>query len=194
MEITTSYPVYINKQRINKPSEYLSFDGKSATKAQILAFQKFANTKGYFPKLVEDGAYGAKTQKAIDVWGAEFDKAAQKLQGIAQGVMNPPVIPAGGTPTQAQVDAMKKQGMTWDKVKGGWQKGKDILSGLKNIFGGGQQAADTATAQPSTDMPVADQPAPTGMSKTMKIALIGGGVVVLGLIIWAVSRGSSKGK
>ena len=53
----------------------------------ILAFQKFANSKGYTPKLVEDGLWGPKTSKAWKKWGSSFKtkEAADKASGELTG-------------------------------------------------------------------------------------------------------------
>ena len=42
--------------------------------SNVLSFQKFANSKGYTPKLVEDGIWGSKTSAAWNVWGSEYEK------------------------------------------------------------------------------------------------------------------------
>ncbi len=58
-----------------RPDVLLSsgFDGKKAGSAKIATFQKYANSKGYTPKLVVDGKYGAKTEAAIKVFGDKYD-------------------------------------------------------------------------------------------------------------------------
>jgi hypothetical protein len=40
----------------------------------VLSFQRFANSKGYSPKLVEDGMWGSKTSAAWSVWGNDYQK------------------------------------------------------------------------------------------------------------------------
>jgi hypothetical protein len=40
-----------------------------------LAFQKFANLKGYTPKLKEDGVWGSKTAAAWSAWGSDYNKS-----------------------------------------------------------------------------------------------------------------------
>jgi hypothetical protein len=42
------------------------------TKEKVLAFQKYANNKGYSPKLTEDGIWGSKTAAAFKVYGDWF--------------------------------------------------------------------------------------------------------------------------
>jgi hypothetical protein len=54
--------------------------------SNVLAFQKFANSKGYKPKLVEDGIWGAKTSAAWNIWGKEYSKSS-----IIPGVIPRPI-------------------------------------------------------------------------------------------------------
>lgn len=46
----------------------------------VLAFQKFANSKGYSPKLVEDGIWGGKTASAWAIWKGAFLKPTDSLE------------------------------------------------------------------------------------------------------------------
>ncbi len=114
MEIITAYPIlYVTSKKGKSIKDAslatdLSFDGKKATSTQVADFQKFANSKGYTPKLVVDGKYGANTQKAIDAWGTEFDKF-QSFIHEDSGVIRPNTsqvdkpIPAP-VKSQAQID------------------------------------------------------------------------------------------
>jgi hypothetical protein len=43
--------------------------------ANVLAFQQYANSKGWSPKLVEDGLWGSKSRAAWAKWGAEYKKS-----------------------------------------------------------------------------------------------------------------------
>jgi hypothetical protein len=43
--------------------------------ANVLAFQRYANSKGWSPKLVDDGLWGSKTKAAWAKWGAEYKKS-----------------------------------------------------------------------------------------------------------------------
>ena len=43
--------------------------------ANVLAFQQYANSKGWSPKLVEDGLWGSKSRAAWAKWGADFKKS-----------------------------------------------------------------------------------------------------------------------
>lgn len=47
--------------------------------SDILAFQKFANSKGWKPALVEDGKWGSKTNNAWATWKAEYNKTSSPV-------------------------------------------------------------------------------------------------------------------
>lgn len=43
--------------------------------ANVLAFQRYANSKGWSPRLVDDGIWGSKSRAAWAKWGAEYKKS-----------------------------------------------------------------------------------------------------------------------
>ena len=54
--------------------------------SDVLAFQQYANAKGWSPKLVEDGLWGSKSKSAWAKWGAEFKKSKGLISsGFVQG-------------------------------------------------------------------------------------------------------------
>ena len=99
--------------------------------------------------------------------------------------------PGNGEPTAAQQDAKAKEGKFWNVLKGGWEtfskssSGQVILDSatnyISNKFGG------NPNTQGGTDL-TPPPPAPTAepMSQTMKIVLIGGGVLLVGVILYNV--------
>lgn len=184
MKVITSNPVYVNKIRVAGEQDWLYVDG-SSDKATILAFQKYANSKGWSPKLVEDGKWGAKTQAAAGIWGVTFDSGTPP---VIPSVV-PPVIPPGATPTVTQVAEAKKKGFTWDALAGGFVKTKEsgLLDTVLGLFGKGSATPPVSTAAPyiSVTTPVEEKPK---MSTGVKIALIGGGVLVVGVLIFALTR------
>lgn len=216
MLIKTINPIYVNGAKESRPSEYLSFDASKASQRQILAFQQWHNKKGYTPKLVEDGVVtkGKNTEKAIAKYGSEFDNVVATMTGILTGG----VSTGGNTstaPSTAEQIEQAKQGKVWDKAKG-WiksDKAKDLLiklqasggvtgiwGNIKKLFGGGGGggAVDTSVVTTTdTTTPTTDTTTPT-TEKTLdgkpkwstgkKIAVFGGGALVLGLIIYFVTR------
>ena len=192
MKVITSNPVYVNKIRVAGEQDWLYVDG-SSDKATILAFQKYANSKGWSPKLVEDGKWGAKTQAAAGIWGITFDSGTTSvIPSVAPPVIPsvvPLVVPPGATPTVTQVAEAKKKGFTWDALAGGFVKAKEsgLLDTVLGLFGKGSATPPVSTAAPYIPVttPVEEKPK---MSTGVKIALIGGGVLVVGVLIFALTR------
>lgn len=101
--------------------------------------------------------------------------------------------PGNGEPTKEEQDAKAKEGKFWDVVKGGWSNftkspsGQVILDSATNYIS--NKLGGNSFTQPGgeTGLP-APTPAPTDepMSQTMKIALIGGGVLLVGIILYNV--------
>jgi hypothetical protein len=99
-------------------------------------------------------------------------------------------IPGG--PTKGEQEAKLKEGKFWNGVKGGWDSFKTSPSGqilidsvtnyLSNKLGG------NSFSQPGGDFsaPPADAPKSEPMSPTMKYVLIGGGVLLVGVILYNV--------
>ena len=99
--------------------------------------------------------------------------------------------PGNGEPSAAEQDAKAKEGKFWNVLKGGWDSFSKSSSGqiildsatnyIANKFGGntgGQPGPETTPPAPApTDEP---------MSQTTKIALIGGGVLLVGIILYNV--------
>lgn len=197
MLVKTINPVIVNRKDISEPSKYLSFDGRKASKDQLKAFQAFANKKGMTPKLVVDGIYGKNTQKAIDIYGPEWDKMGAVLANIATGG-----APSGSsTPSAEEQAKMAKAGKVWDKAKGWIESGKaqsavDTAKGLfGSIFGKKDSTQETTTSQepiPVEDLGQQDQIRKA--NKRAKAIAIGVGVAaVLGIIIYVATR-PKKGK
>ncbi len=100
--------------------------------------------------------------------------------------------PGKGEPTAAEQDAKAKEGKFWNVLKGGFESFKTSPSGqiildsatnyLSNKLGG------NSFSQPGGDVaaPPADEPKAEPMSKTTKYVLIGGGVLLVGVILYNV--------
>ena len=190
MKVITSYPVQVRRTPYASAGQFMSFDGKSASSAQVLAFQKFANSKGYSPKLVEDGKYGAKTEAAIKVWGAEFDKAAASLGATMANIATGGASAPTAQPSAAEIEKQKKAGKVWNAAKGVFEfaKEKGILDSVLGMFGmgSGSQSGSAASTEPIADTTTDGGKKP--MSTTTKV-LIGVGVVaVIGVVIYAVNK------
>jgi len=152
---------------------------------------------------------GTKTAKAWDTYGAEWVSVMKKL-GFAIGNIGNTVDSGGGsTPSTAEQIGQAKNGKVWDKAKGWIQSdsAKDLLAklqaagGIRGLFGGIFGSKGGGSGLPSTDASPIDNsgggsgsgsgsgtPPPKGLSKGMKIGIAVGAVVILGIIIYAVTR------
>lgn len=203
MRIVTSYPVKVLNGKVRKLDYMSSIDGKNSS--QVMAFQKYANSKG--AKLIVDGLWGRKdgkksnTQKAYDVYGAEWEKSVisaptgtttttTETKPETVVVNDAPKVPTGSAPSSTQVEEQKQKGVFWDKAKGVWVRAKDsgMLDNLANYFGLNTGAPTNPTVDTNTP-PIDDKPK---MSKGLKIGLIVGGVILLGVIVYAVTRPKGK--
>jgi hypothetical protein len=102
--------------------------------------------------------------------------------------------PGKGEPSAAEQDAKAKEGKFWNVLKGGWEgftkspSGQIIVDSatnyLSNRLGGNSFSQPGSEGDGST--PPATPPADEPMSKTTKYVLIGGGVLLVGIILYNV--------
>ena len=171
---------------------YSGFDANGkpnkSNKTEVKQFQNFANSKG--ESLVVDGIWGAKSETAWGKWGTDFAKSI----GIGSGTPTSTTT----TPSKDEQIEQAKKGKIWDKAKG-WitsDKAKDVLrsllagdglmGALNTLLGGGSSSDSTPSASTDVNNPSATKP--TGMSKGLKIGIAVGAVVILGIIIYSVSK------
>ncbi len=217
MRIVTSYPVKVINGKVRKLDYMSSIDGKN--KDQVKAFQKWVvETKGQnidfysskqkrtikYPESM-DGILLGKTKDLYNKFGAEWEKSVisaptgttttttttTETKPETVVVTNAPTVPTGSAPTPTQVEEQKKKGVFWDKAKGVWVKAKDsgMLDKLANYFGLNTGVApETNPVVDTNTPPIDDKPK---MSKGLKIGLIVGGVVLLGVIVFVATRPKS---
>jgi hypothetical protein len=96
-------------------------------------------------------------------------------------------------PSQTEKLAKEKQGLTWDKITGGWTKAQEsgMVDTLLGLFGKGRQTQNTTgtynpLVQPTGNLTTEKED--EGMSTGMKIGLAIGGVAVVGAIIYFATR------
>jgi len=202
----------------SSPDNFYGFDASKPS--QVKAFQDWMDIKypGWVPlkdgKLNKNvskgyGKYGPSTQKADKTYGAEFTKGAAALLNTLGGALtasgggaSPADTTPSTTPTPEVIAAAKKKGVFWDKAKGWIQKGKDtgFFESLKAKFspapaaGAPTDTSGTPTDTTPVDTSATDATPPPGMSKGMKIGIAVGAVVLLGVIIYAVTRPKKAGK
>ena len=98
MRILTRNPVIYKNETYSLDGDYSDLDGKSP-KAEILAFQTYANGQG--SKLKPDGLWGQKTASAFSTYGAQWEKTLAPVTTSPTGA--PAVIgidPKTGKPTK----------------------------------------------------------------------------------------------
>lgn len=170
MKIITSNPVIFNGKCESYADLYIPFDGKNASKETLLAFQKYVNNSGYTPKLKEDGIYGKGTQKAID---SGFGKKWDELNAyIGQSA------PTGGS--EVKKDEKKKG----EKLKEAFKQAKEsgLLDKALGLFGLGAKPTEEGVVV--SDKAKQDEKT----SKGVNIALIIGGVALVGAIIYFATK------
>lgn len=168
---------------------------------------------GYKNGILNKGAgygkypFGNLTNTAWNTFGSEFVADSKSLGANLFGIGTPSI--SSSTPTEPSKEEQIKQakkGKVWDKAKG-WitsDKAKDALAFLQNsggvkgflgsIFGGGSSDQGTGAVQTSsegsygsglpTELPYEKQKWSTGK----KVAVFGGGALVLGLVIYFATR------
>lgn len=179
MKITTSNPVMIGNEVVNGNDEFFNAEG-----AEYVENPEDTYNEGDFkiqtsyPVIVDDKPLSPKEYYLNTNGETDASKSA---------------------PSMDKQVAAKKKGMFWDKVKGGWQKISNSPAAqfaLQQVAAYASQnsgAPVAPTASNTPPMPVVDEPTP--MNKGLKIALIVGGVAVVGLIIYSmVGKGSKAGK
>lgn len=200
MKVITEYPVYIDSNLVGG-TDWLNFDsnGKPTTKEETKRFQDWLDANkpgwaaGYTGGVLKGGSgygkypFGPSTQNAWVSYGAEFAKSIGQVVTSSQTVT--PTSTGAATPTATQQAEAKKKGFNWDKAKGVWVKAGElgITDKLLGLFG--------IAPKPDSTLPDVStggtEVAPTekkGMSKTTKLVIVGGGILVLGLIIFAATR------
>lgn len=165
MNVLTINPIIVNGKRESRADLYIPFDGKNASKESVLAFQKYANKSGYTPALKEDGIYGKNTQKAID---SGLGKKWDDLNALVSK-----------TPDSTK-EKPKKGKELLNKAVTGLEQAKEsgLLDKIGGLFGLGATPAET---------PSVDTNAPVEESSS-KLPYIIGGVVVLGIIVYFVTK------
>ena len=100
--------------------------------------------------------------------------------------------PGNGEPSKEEQDAKAKEGKFWNVLKGGWDgftkssSGQIILDSatnyISNKLGGSAYSQPGGGVDVTPPAPPVDEP----MSKTTKYVLIGGGVLLVGIILYNV--------
>lgn len=161
MNIKTSYPVIIDNEKLS-PSDYYSNAAGTST-----------------PENYTAGDVSVTTAYPVVIDGSDVSP-------------NDYYANADGEPSMPDQAAAKQKGLFWDKTKGAWAKISNspgaqfalekVAEFMKMKQGGGFGGGYTGGLPDSTPTP-APAPASEPMSKTTKIVLIVGGVLVVGLVV-----------
>jgi len=124
---------------------------------------------------------------------SEERQARRQERRISRATANK-TSPGKGEPTAEEQDKKAKEGKFWNVLKGGWEgftkssSGQIILDSATNYIANKFGGATTNTGggvvddTPPADDKAKDEP----MSKTTKYVLIGGGVLLVGVILYSV--------
>lgn len=149
------------------------------------------------------GTFGKSTTSAWNTYGSEFTASRTALANtLFGGGSTTPTATTTAPTTEEQIE-QAKQGKVWDKAKG-WVtsgKAKDLLAKLQGfqsgggikglfggLFGGGSSDSSVQTDNSSTGSYTPPSEEKKGLSKGAKIGIAVGGAVLLGIIIYAVTR------
>ena len=175
MKIKTVYPVIVDNER-SGTSEYLSNAAGNAPTEEYRAGDMNITTS--YPVIVD----------GVDLSPRDYYSDAD-----------------GATPSMPEQASAKQKGLFWDKVKGGWSKVSNspgaqfalekVAEFMKNKQGGGFGTGGyTGGATDGTPTPIPTDTTPAPMTKTTKIVLIVGGVLVVGLVILGLVSKKSPAK
>jgi hypothetical protein len=216
MIVKTINPVIVNGKKESRSSKYLSFDANGKPEKskpnEVKSFQTFAKSKGAnlgtsgVNKDGVDGKWGTSTEKAWATHGSAYVAMAKALGNTMLGMTTNTGTAPTTEPTKDEQIAQAKKGKIWDKAKG-WitsDKAKDALAFLQNsggirglfgsIFGGGSSDQGTGSVQTSSEgsygsgLPTEVPSEKPKWSTGKKVAVFGGGALVLGLIIYFATR------
>ena len=191
MNIKTSSPVIIDGKNISPSDYYSNASGDVSVDMQFLPEEEVTvgdiAIKTKYPVILDGNDISPR-----DYYSNASGISSQiDLAAIAQAAEQ--YKKSGTTPSTQAQKAAKDKGLFWDKAKGAWQSfstsqtGQVALQQLDSYLtarrdakfgtssGGGFMPSEQATTAPN-------QP----MSKGAKIALIAGGILIAGLIVYSI--------
>jgi hypothetical protein len=199
MKIKTSYPVIIDGKDISPRDYYSSASGDISVDMDFLPEEEVTadgvKVVTKYPVILD----GTDVSPRDYYSNASGIYSQLDLASIAQAAEQ--YKKSGTAPSSSAQKAAKEKGLFWDKAKGAWQSfstsqtGQVALQQLDAYLtarrdarfgtssGGGFMPSEQATTAPT-------QP----MSRGAKIALIAGGIVVAGLIVYSIVAGGKTQK
>ena len=213
MIIKTTYPLRVNRFIDSTNDYYSNIDAKN--KEEVKAFQRYAVSRGvnldYISKSTKklvtgenaiDGVYGGKTQNAYKTYGADWEKTRTTKDETKKDETKKDETKKDETKKdetkkdETKKDETKKDETKKDETKKDETK-KDEITVTKDDKGNTitvTKRADGTTLTVITDKNGKEiSKKESGMSKKLKMGLIiGGSVLVLGIIIFALTRNRGK--
>jgi|688.fasta_scaffold18419_15 hypothetical protein len=204
MIVKTTYPIIVNRKRVSPKDYYLNIDAKNLE--EVKAFQRYAVSRGvnldYISKSTKklvsgenaiDGIYGGKTKNAYATYGADWEKTRTTPTPTPTDETKKEETKKEETKKEeTKKEETKKEETKKDETKKEETK-KDEVTITKDDKG--NTTTVTKKADGTTTTVVTDKNGKviskkqSGMSKNLKIGLIiGGGVLFLGIIIFALTR------
>jgi len=166
MKIKTAYPLIVDNDKLDMNEYYANAAGTST------------------PETYSAGDVSVSTSYPVVIDGT--DVSSKDFYANADGA----------TPSMPEQVSAKQKGLFWDKVKGGWSKISNspgaqfalekVAEFMKNKQGGGFGSGGFTGGMPDSTPTPAPTPAAEPMSKTTKIVLVVGGVLVVGLVLVGV--------
>lgn len=128
-----------------------------------------------------------------NVTGKEQRRIEREMRRKAREKANQ-TTPGNGEPPASEQDAKAKEGKFWNVLKGGWESfsksssGQIILDSATNYIS--NKLGGTAYSQPGGEAPVEPkkEDEATPMSATTKYVLIGAGVLLLGIVVYSLTK------
>lgn len=168
-------PVFVNDREASRNeflySEPVELDGETLT----------PNDEFLYSNLTADERRAKRQSKRAS------RQIATTTEEIKQNLQD---IPGG--PSKTEQETKLKEGKFWNTIKGGWDSFKTSPSGqilidsattyLSNKLGGNSFSQQGGGVDDTPPAPPADEP----MSQTTKYVLIGGGVLLVGIILYSV--------
>jgi hypothetical protein len=176
-KVKGSNPVFIGDREASRNeflfSEPVEFEGETLTPNDEFLYSNLTAEERRAKR------QGRRTKRKTSV---TVEEVKQNLQDIPGG------------PSKAEQEAKLNEGKFWNTVKGGWEsfskssQGTILLDSLTNYLS--SKLGGTAYTQGGdfTDDGNQKQDDAQPMSKTTKYLLIGGAVVLVGIIIYAVTK------
>jgi hypothetical protein len=195
MNIKTKNPVIIDKQKVSPKDYYANASGDVSVDFKYLPTEE-----------VSAGDIKVITKYPVVLDGSDIspkDYYVNASGSITSAFLTPEQLAAlearakqtGTSPSKKDQDAAKEKGVFWDNLAKSWQSftqsdvGKTTISQIDAALTA-RREAKYGSGQGGAFFPeqTAGQQAQAPMSTTTKVLLVGGGLLVAGLIVYAIVK------